>query len=520
MEMANPPEIFDVKVNSRSKIQLLSKIKEVFAKLDDYDAVRVCLLVVEEDNDEMEHVMDVDNKDGKYCLDDMSIGFEEDKSNGEIKYIEGKKVNLDQCILDLMDMSEENVYNTPSLKTCFGIVERKMKPGPALQSPYEQQKPTTPPRVKRRTITSQLSESIEFLDESQFDVEEEENLESTEYDCETIPPFTEDLRRHKKCNLYKVTVPGYIKTSLKNIKSREPSKLFKLAWDPYGIVVDDQFWLAFLGLEEKKEGGSSTVTDADWALAGPHFCPAIIGGGMPIYISKAKGLYVPWTDVDKVYFPLNEPELHWALAKLHLCTGVIIIYDSMTSRKRNKNALIVEKRKWWIDMRDKMSKKLLLFLDKIGVLKRKGLTHKLPLVFNDPLQVALAYRERMLAYYWKYKLMFNIPTGEDPIRTLNMRIKRRLVFESTPHVEEEVDELHTGICAQTGSIQTVSNESGSSISNRLRTVNGKIVRSRGIGDGSRASMYPGGIKPIGFECLVIQFKCLHIQTPPSILRIR
>ncbi|GKC48722.1 hypothetical protein Tco_1071467 [Tanacetum coccineum] len=29
-------------------------------------------------------------------------------------------------------------------------------------------------------------------------------------------------------------------------------------------------------------------------------------------------------------------------------------------------------------------------------------------------------------------------------------------------------------------------------------VNGKIVRSRGIRDGSRASMYPGGIKPIRF----------------------
>ncbi|GJT89107.1 hypothetical protein Tco_1070824 [Tanacetum coccineum] len=48
-----------------------------------------------------------------------------------------------------------------------------------------------------------------------------------------------------------------------------------------------------------------------------------------------------------------------------------------------------------------------------------------------------------------------------------LRIKRRLVFESTPHVEEEVDELHT-------------------------------VRSRGIRDGSRASMYPGGIKSIRF----------------------
>ncbi|GKE30808.1 phospholipase-like protein, partial [Tanacetum coccineum] len=197
------------------------------------------------DNDEMKHTMDVDNEAGKYCLDDMSIG---------------KKVNLDQCILDLMDMSEENVYNTPSLKTCFSVVERKRK-------------------------------------------HEEENLESTEYDYETIPPFTE------------------------NIKSGEPSKLFKLAWDPYGIVVDDQFWLAFMGFKEKR-----VVHRQYWALVGPYFCPAIIGGGMPIYISKAKGCYVPWTDVDKVYFPLNEPELHWALAELHLCIGVIIIYDSIAPK--------------------------------------------------------------------------------------------------------------------------------------------------------------------------------------------
>ncbi|GJU16054.1 hypothetical protein Tco_1144020 [Tanacetum coccineum] len=31
-----------------------------------------------------------DFKDGKYCLDDMSIGFEEDTSNGEIKIVSNK----------------------------------------------------------------------------------------------------------------------------------------------------------------------------------------------------------------------------------------------------------------------------------------------------------------------------------------------------------------------------------------------------------------------------------------------
>nr|GFC43301.1 hypothetical protein [Tanacetum cinerariifolium] len=33
------------------------------------------------DNAETEDNMEVDNEDGKYCLDDMSIGFEEDTSN-------------------------------------------------------------------------------------------------------------------------------------------------------------------------------------------------------------------------------------------------------------------------------------------------------------------------------------------------------------------------------------------------------------------------------------------------------
>ncbi|GKF40268.1 hypothetical protein Tco_0120329, partial [Tanacetum coccineum] len=32
----------------------------------------------------------------------------------------------------------------------------------------------------------------------------------------------------------------------------------------------------------------------------------------------------------------------------------------------------------------------------------------------------------------------------------------------------------------------------------LMTVNGKVVRSRGRGDGSKSKMHPGGIRPIGY----------------------
>ncbi|GJZ53679.1 bifunctional aspartokinase/homoserine dehydrogenase I [Tanacetum coccineum] len=41
-------------------------------------------------------------------------------------------------------------------------------------------------------------------------------------------------------------------------------------------------------------------------------------------------------------------------------------------------------------------------------------------------------------------------------------------------------------------------DTGSSSINKLRTVNGKVVSSRGRGDGSKSRMYPFGIRPIGF----------------------
>nr|GEW37819.1 UBN2 domain-containing protein [Tanacetum cinerariifolium] len=170
------------------------------------------------DNVEMEHTMDVDNEDVKYCLDDMSIGFEEDTSNGEIK---NKKVNLDQCIADVMDtktmiiaieshsselyqiknVSEENlvkVNDTPSLKTSFRVVGKQEKP------------------------------------------------KSTKYSGESISPFSEHLELYVEL-LWRFRTP-----------------------------------------------------DADWAIAYLHFCPAILGGGIPIYIANAKRGRVSWTDVDKV----------------------------------------------------------------------------------------------------------------------------------------------------------------------------------------------------------------------------
>nr|GEV25191.1 hypothetical protein [Tanacetum cinerariifolium] len=336
------------------------------------------------DNTEMKDNIDVDNKDGKYCLDDMSIGFEEDSSNGEIN------ANLDRFIAhvmhtenmyvaieshsfepyQIMNMSEENLvkYNDrASLKTGFCVVGRKKKSGVALQSPYEQQQSTTPPLAKRRTVRSQILESLEFPSESEVNGEEQEKLESIKFFDELIAPFSKDLRRHKKCNLNKVTVPCYIKMLLKKKRSGEPTQLFKFSWDPYGIVVDDRFWLALLGLEDKKDDElwvellrSFRAPDADWAIAGPHFCPAILGGGMPIYHANAKKGRVPWTEVEKVYFPLNELEVHWALAELHIRT-VTFVLDKIGVLKRKE--LLVGEYKITYQFKEKVPHQVVVYGD-------------------------------------------------------------------------------------------------------------------------------------------------------------
>ncbi|GKB91896.1 hypothetical protein Tco_0964168, partial [Tanacetum coccineum] len=202
-------------------------------------------------------------------LDDMSIGFEEDNSNGEIKVtlyqeehkelcnkmdvvveestliiettpgIETRivdstlKVNLDQFIADVMhtenifvaiESHKENlvkVNDKESFKTGFRDVRRKKKP-----------------------------KSIEFPDES--DGEEHDKLESTKFFGELILPFSE--------------------------------LWVKLLW-------------------------RFRAPDADWAIAGAHFCPAILGGGMRIYHSNAKRGRVPWTDVEKVAIAYRESML-------------------------------------------------------------------------------------------------------------------------------------------------------------------------------------------------------------------
>nr|GEV70312.1 ulp1 protease family, C-terminal catalytic domain-containing protein [Tanacetum cinerariifolium] len=141
---------------------------------------------------------------------------------------------------------------------------------------------------------------------------------------------------------------------------------------------------------------------------------------------------VVWRDVEKVYFLVNEPKRHWCLAELHITTGVVTFNDSLGWVCSNKRLL-------WRNMKKTLAQQLTLYLNEHGVLQSKGiaveryeitykfstvieqadhygdcgiwvciflyiLSRNLPLPVHEPLQTSLAYRERILQYFWTHKI--------------------------------------------------------------------------------------------------------------------
>ncbi|GJY01228.1 hypothetical protein Tco_0359380 [Tanacetum coccineum] len=216
--MANPPEIFDAK-----------------------------------DNVEMEHTMDVDNVDGKYCLDDMSIGSEEYTSNGKIKVTLHQQDHKPMC--NKMDVA----------------VEEKT------------QLTETSPVIKTRVVDSTSKNKKGNLDQCIANVMDTENMTVI---IESHSSELYQVKNMSKENVVKVNDTSSLKNGFRVVgRKRKPE------------FPDEsehlKIWVELLW--------RFRTPDGDWAIEGPHFCPAILGDGMPIYITNAKRGCVTWTDVDKVF---------------------------------------------------------------------------------------------------------------------------------------------------------------------------------------------------------------------------
>ncbi|GKF16518.1 ulp1 protease family, C-terminal catalytic domain-containing protein [Tanacetum coccineum] len=112
----------------------------------------------------------------------------------------------------------------------------------------------------------------------------------------------------------------------------------------------------------------------------------------PLYYADGVKYGVPWfeNNVQKVYFPINEKDSHWVLGELHIISGLITIYDSLGGPPNGK-----ETRHFWLRLREKL----------MFQIPMPRLLHNIPLEVDDPISFALAYHERMIEFYWKYKML-------------------------------------------------------------------------------------------------------------------
>ncbi|GKB65635.1 phospholipase-like protein [Tanacetum coccineum] len=137
------------------------------------------------------------------------------------------------------------------------------------------------------------------------------------------------------------------------------------------------------------------------------------------------------TDGLQVFIPINEPLRHWSLVMFHICSRVVTFYDS----ERTEGG---EYRRWYLQTRDCLKEKIPVVLKETGVFEKKiidlvkykisfkvadgvpkqggvfgdcgvfpcmflyRLANDIPLALDDPLQSALAYREKLIHFYFKH----------------------------------------------------------------------------------------------------------------------
>ncbi|PWA50637.1 phospholipase-like protein [Artemisia annua] len=263
---------------------------------------------------------------------------------------------------------------------------RKTYAGKPFKSPY-------PRKPKTRSMTAAEHVSLKFtvspipVQNTSKHVTPRGQVFSDE--VFNLPPFVEDLSCPEGCKKDRVTVPVYMQVFVRNGKT----PLYRFPWGYRDIPIGRDFWLALLCKDVAGQGWLSDNHLNLWVDLMWHFRPA---------------------DAELVLFSVRA-----SLGELRSILG--------------------RRRPWWKDMRSRLPSQLLCYLNEVGVLKDKGipidgyeitldyanvprqhrsfgdcgiwvcifmyrLCFNLPLTFEDtPLQVAVAFRERMIEYFWNNK---------------------------------------------------------------------------------------------------------------------
>ncbi|GKB90909.1 phospholipase-like protein [Tanacetum coccineum] len=160
------------------------------------------------------------------------------------------------------------------------------------------------------------------------------------------------------------------------------------------ISVDSSFWRGLCGLDDHRKGWlldehidlwvmymwHTREFDMDWAVVSCYFLALLLQGSLPKFYANNDLYPVAWSDVER---------RHWSLAMFHICSAVVTFYDSEITHDEEFHT-------WYLNMRECLVAKIHVIL--------KEMAHGVPLAVDDPVQAALAYREKMIRFYFQHKM--------------------------------------------------------------------------------------------------------------------
>ncbi|GJS44543.1 phospholipase-like protein [Tanacetum coccineum] len=196
-----------------------------------------------------------------------------------------------------------------------------------------------------------------------------------------------------------------------------------------------------LRLEEEK-----MLQNAE-AMVSCYFVQLLMQNNMPLFYANGDKYGIPWSDVDQVFILINETDQHWCLAHLDILSGLVTFYDSGDTYDYEWRDWTVadtyamcqqlhvhchERREQMLEMQSFLhvstslaeSYKLLEELQNFELRKCRDLMksisetqlkERLPVILEgakvfdnkdveDPVDVALAYREKMVRLFFCHKV--------------------------------------------------------------------------------------------------------------------
>lgn len=197
------------------------------------------------------------------------------------------------------------------------------------------------------------------------------------------------------------------------------------------VRVDRRFWESLVCLDPRRQGWVMDehiellvrymwhlrLENAKWAMVSSYFVQLLLQGSMPLWYADGKTYNIPWSAVDQVIIPINEPLKHWLVAQLDIRTCVVTFYDSGGTCKTKWC-------EWYVTLRNCLKVKLPKVLKKMNVFQKKGIdptrytvsfenVERVPKqggVFGDcGIWACFFYTSCRTASLWIWKILFRLP---------------------------------------------------------------------------------------------------------------